>query len=355
MKTPRFCVLLGLLLLSGFINGTAAGLSAPVPHWTLSGTSIKGPDGTTIHLHGFNVCWWVPPTDQDAADIQQLGANCVRYMFGYNPKGTYDPAQIDEVKRQIDSFTSRGIWVIPVLYVFEKPDPVDPTNPKKKLGPWSTPEMNQEFLALWTDVMGRLKGDPYVAAWEPINEPHDTPPATVAAWYRELIPKLRTIDPARPIVVEGANYSHAEDLTDEFKMDDANIIYAFHMYNPYSYTTDLQNPPQVYPGPWGRAYLEKTVQPALRFREKYQVPVWCGEWGVKTGAPSYQQWLRDTFAMMEADKFDWCIWAWALQPKDPQNQSFDINKQKTDVYHLMVDLFKNPSLRAEKTQPKLSR
>jgi hypothetical protein len=262
-------------------------------------------------------------------------------MFGYNPKGTYEPAQIEEVERQIHCFTSHGIWVIPVVWEFEKPDPA---NPKKKFDPWSTPEMNQEFLAMWTDLIGRLKNEPYLAAWEPINEPHDVDPATASAWYRDLLPKLRKLDSTRPIVVEGANWSHAEDLTDEFKMDDPNIIYAFHMYDPYNYTTDIQKPPLEYPGQWGKAYLEQKIEPAKRFRDKHHVPVWCGEWGTKTAAPGYDRWLRDMFAILEADKFDWCIWSWALQPKDPQNDSFDINKQKKEVYQLMVELFNSPSL-----------
>ena len=310
----------------------------PVKHWSVSGTTILDPSGAPLRLHGFNVLWWVPVTDQDASDVQQLGANCVRYMFGYSPKGTYDPAQIDEVERHIHYFTSRGIWVIPVLYMFEKPDPA---NPKKKLNPWSTPEMGQEYLALWTDLIGRLKNDTYVGAWEPLNEPHDTPPAIVSAWYRELLPKLRAIDPLRPIVVEGANYSHPEDLTDEFKMDDPNIIYAVHMYYPYNYTTDLQKPPIMYPGKWGKQDLVKWMEPAKQFREKYHVPVWCGEWGCETAAPGYQNWLRDICSILEADKFDWCVWAWALQPKDPQNTTFDINKQKTEVYGVMADLFRD--------------
>jgi hypothetical protein len=308
------------------------------PHWSVSGSRIVDPSGTPIRLRGFNVLWWVPVTDQDAADIQAMGANCVRYMFGCDPKGKYEPAQIEEVERHIHYFTSRGIWVIPVLYMFEKPDP---SAAGKKLGPWSNPDMNREFMALWTDLLGRLKDDPFVAAWEPINEPHDVAPARVAAWYRELIPQLRKLDASRPIVVEGANYSHAEDLTDEFKMDDPNIIYAFHFYNPYEFTTDIRTPPLEYPGPWGKSYLEKTIEPAVKFRDKFHVPVWCGEWGTKTAAPGYERWLHDVFDILEADHFDWCVWAWALQPKDPQNSSFDINPQKKEVFELMEKLFRD--------------
>ena len=320
-----------------FLSAVPMHAEAAGPLWTLSGTEIHDASGAPVRLRGFNVCWWVPPTDLDAAALQALGVNGVRYMFGYEPKGTYDPSQISEVERQVRYFTSRGICVIPVLYEFEKPDPADP---RKKLGPWSTPEMNREFLALWTDIMTRLGSEARVAAWEPLNEPHDVDPQVASAWYRDLLPKLRKIDSARPIVVEGANYSHAEDLTDMFKMDDPNIIYAFHMYDPYNYTTDIQKPPLEYPGTWGKDYLAKKIEPALNFRAKYHVPVWCGEWGSKTAAPGYDRWMKDMFALLEENKLDWCVWAWALQPKDPQNDSFDINLQKKDVYALVKDFFR---------------
>lgn len=331
-----------LWLVAGFfalasLSAGAEEATAPVPHWTTSGKTILDPQGKPIRLRGFNVCWWVPPTEQDAIDIQQLGGNCVRYMFGYQPKGVYDPSQIGEVEEQIRAFTKHGIWVIPVLYTFEKPNPADP---KKKLGPWHSEEMNREYLALWSDLIGRMKGDPYIAAWEPINEPHDVDPALVAAWYREVIPQFRKLDPDRPLVVEGANYSHAEDLTDLFLMEAPNIIYAFHFYDPYDYTTDLKTPPVDYPGnTGGKAHLEQLISKAKDFRDRHQVPVWCGEWGVKTGAPHYQVWSQDVFAILEANQFDWCIWAWARQPKDLHTTSFDINKDKAETYRFFADLF----------------
>jgi hypothetical protein len=335
---PKMEMRISICLITLFlIQGQVLKADAPVAHLTVSGTAVLDPHAAPIRLRGFNVNWWAPPTDQDASDIQHLGANCVRYMFGYNPKGVYEPAQVEEVERQIHYFTSRGIWVIPVVWKFEKPDPADP---KKHLGPWNSPEINREFLAMWTDLMARLKNDPYLAAWEPINEPHEAAPAAISAWYRDLVPRLRKIDPARPIVVEGANWSHAEDLTDEFIVDDPNIIYAFHMYYPYNYTTDIQKPPLAYPGQWGKAYLENTIEPAKRFRDRHRVPVWCGEWGTKTEASNYDLWLQDVFAILEHDKFDWCIWSWTLQPHDPQNKSFDVNTQKKEVYRVVADLFR---------------
>ena len=123
-------------------------------------------------------------------------------------------------------------------------------------------------------------------------------------------------------------------------MDDPNIIYAFHFYNPYEFTSDIRNPPLAYPGPWGKSYLEKEIEPAVRFRDKFHVPVWCGEWGTKSAGPGYLRWLGDVFDILEANHLDWCVWAWALQPADPQNDSFDINPQKKDSYELMSQLFR---------------
>ncbi len=326
-RLPWLCVLL-------LLPSLCAGNTPPV--WTVSDAAFHDASGASVRVRGFNVLWWVPVTDQDAANLQAMGVNCVRYMFGYEPKGTYDPAQTAEVEKHIRYFTSRGICVIPVLYEFEKPDPA---NPGKKLGPWSNTAMDREFLALWSDLIARLGSDAHIVAWEPLNEPHDTPAAVVSAWYRNLLPKLRTIDPARAIVVEGANYSHAEDLTDEFKMDAPNVIYAFHMYDPYEYTTDIKKPPLEYPGGWGKDYLAQKIAPAIRFRDKYHVLVWCGEWGTKTAAPGYDRWLGDMHALLEANNLDWCIWAWALQPKEPENDSFDINPRKKDVCALTANFF----------------
>ncbi len=48
-----------------------------------------------------------------------------------------------------------------------------------------------------------------------------------------------------------------KDLTDEIKMDDPYIIYAFHFYDPYEFTTDIKNPPLSYPEKVGENPISK--------------------------------------------------------------------------------------------------
>ncbi|MDD5349043.1 MAG: cellulase family glycosylhydrolase [Chthoniobacteraceae bacterium] len=302
---------------------------APAAGFRVQGRLLTGPGGKEVRLRGFNVCWWVPPTRQDALGIKAMGANSVRYMFGYHPAGTFAPDQLDCIWKQVPLFTDAGLWVIPVVHDFRRDGQ----------GPYDSPELEREFLEMWTEIIARLKDNPRVIAWEPINEPHDTTDEKVAAWYARVIAHIRKLDPRRPIVVEGNGYSWPKNLVDSLKMEDPNILYAFHWYGPFEYTHRQLTPPAVYPGPWGRDWMAQQIDPAVRFREKYNVPVWCGEWGVMTACEGHPQWLADTAAVLEERQFPWSHWAWANKPGNSDDGSFDINPQKPEIYGVLQRIF----------------
>jgi hypothetical protein len=293
------------------------------------GDQILTPKGRPIQLRGFNVCWWVPPTEQDAKDIVDLGGNCIRCMFGYTPGGRFDPTKVAEVKGQVRYFTSHGLWVIPVVHDFRKDGK----------GPYDLPELNQEFLAMWDYVVTELKDEPMIAAWEPINEPHDSPAPTVAAWYKEVVRHFRALDPVRPIVVEGTGYSWPENLEPGLLQDDPNIIYAFHTYGPWEYTSQKRDAKIPYPGKWDKSTVAKAIEPAVLFRQQYHVPVWCGEFGVPTMCPGFDRWIADVGSILETDRLPWCYWGWAKKPQNPTDDTFDVNTSKPEAIQAMKGLF----------------
>ena len=303
----------------------------PGEGFRVRGQTIQTPDHKPIVIRGFNVLWWVPTTEADAIEIKAMGVNTVRYMFGYTPLGKFDPSKIAVIKEQIHYYTSRGIWVIPVIHDFRK----------EGKGPYDSEDLNREFIEMWDYVIREFRNEPYIAAWEPINEPHDTQAPRVGDWYREVIAHFRKLDRNRPIVVEGSNYSWPENLEPSLKQESQNLIYSFHTYGPWEYTSQKKEKPIPYPGKWSRDDLAKAIEPAVRFRAQFNVPVWCGEWGVPTSCPGYQRWIQDVASILEEDHFPWTYWGWALKPNNPTDDTFDVNPQKPEVYHLMKGLFQN--------------
>ncbi|HEY3323421.1 MAG TPA: cellulase family glycosylhydrolase [Planctomycetota bacterium] len=301
----------------------------------VSGQEILAPDGKPIRLRGFNVLWWGPPTAQDAADVQELGANCVRYQFGYKPAGKFDPKQLNFMEQQIRHFTGRGMWVIPQVHTFEKK-----ISDKQIAAPWNDAEIQREFLEMWTWIIEKFRSEPFIAAWEPINEPHNATKEQVKEWYVQTVAHFRKLDPITPIVVEGTDYSNPWNLEDYLKLDDPGIIYSFHMYTPHEYTHQQKEKPQDYPGKWSRAFLAEKMSPVIKFREKHNVPVYCGEWGAVTLAPNYEQWLRDVGSILEENALPWTHWAWMVKPQ-PVNDTFDCNKAKVGIYKVMSQVFKD--------------
>ncbi|MGD0093813.1 MAG: cellulase family glycosylhydrolase, partial [Planctomycetota bacterium] len=135
-------------------------------------------------------------------------------------------------------------------------------------------------------------------------------------------------------------YSNPWNLEDYLKLNDPDIIYSFHMYTPHEYTHQQKDKPLDYPGNWGRAFLAEKMSPVLKFREKFNVPLFCGEWGVVTLAPNYGQWLRDVAGILEENGLPWTHWAWMVKPQ-PVNDTFDVNKKKTEIYEVMRQVFRD--------------
>lgn len=298
------------------------------------GPEVLDPDGRPLRLRGFNCLWWANPDEQAARDIVALGANCVRYMFGYEPSGRFDPRRVEFVERHVRIFTSRGLWVIPTVHKFER----------RRGGaleqPWSSAELRGEFLEMWTCVVERLRGEPRIAAWEPLNEPHDVDELTLMKWYFEVIDRFRRLDHKRPLVLEGKGYSNPWEVGDYLKVPDPNIIYSFHMYSPHEFTHQPKEKPEEYPGRWGREFLASQLEPVVRFRERHRVPVFCGEWGVLTRAKGYERWLADVAGLLEERGFHWTHWAWVVKQPDPVDDSFDVNTHKKGIYGVMAQVFR---------------
>ncbi len=217
------------------------------------------------------------------------------------------------------------------------------------------PHAHADRLAgLWCTIALRYRELPRAVVFEILNEP--TGKLTADIWnpiLARVIGDIRTIDPERLLIIEGANWASATDLRDtlQFPASDGNLIASFHMYHPIFFTHQGARwmPPQfgtlgvVFPGPpatpvvplpaaeessdsrtffqrynsepaetnpGGLAAIVAQMDIAKTFADRTGLRVYLGEFGVviKADPASRARWARAVRTEAEKRGFGWAYW-----------------------------------------------
>lgn len=304
---------------------------------------------------GVNVAhwYWLPRDDSIEteersilpADVEQLRAAGVTHVrLPVEPSYLWDDAtdtlradRLARLRRGISLFTDRNIAVVLEAH------------PSRT--PWAvlkSPEFPNEFNAFWKALAGALKDtDPSLVLLEILNEPHAT--ANPRDWDPIQARVARTIRDAAPrhtIVATAAEWSAPDALARLEPLDDRNVVYTFHFYEPHTFThqgaswgapnwVNLKNIP--YPGTpetikacldgmneagrkearwyadkrWDRAKLASLIGEAADWAKKHDVPLWCGEFGAfreTTPLDSRRNWYTDVVSCLRQRGIGWCVW-----------------------------------------------
>jgi hypothetical protein len=168
---------------------------------------------------------------------------------------------------------------------------------------------------LWADLAEIFAQRSHHLIFEILNEPHrDDNSAMPAADLRNMTAKayakIRTVDPARIVVIGGNQWFAASevpavwtDLTGVGGGDDAYVMATFHHYNPWTFCGDNQG---TYDDAWTDADLSGPMDTMLTWANSVGrgMPVFIGEWGVGWGS-RYQQMscnnIRQWYQKMNTD------------------------------------------------------
>ena len=119
---------------------------------------------------------------------------------------------------------------------------LDPTSDDVSFDIWSDPQLQQQNADLWRDIAARYKDEPAIAAYDLLNEPVTTD-ATGEQWRllaRQMVAAVRSEDRNHLLVVGGiygVNGHYGTAGGDQhFLVDDKNVVYDFHFYEPKKYT-----------------------------------------------------------------------------------------------------------------------
>jgi hypothetical protein len=295
----------------------------------------------TKKYYGFNFQWmtsWKPdrrpePADQKALDfLAEFGFNFARIPLDYRFwTQNFDYFHPDEsILRYVDHYlaacNSRGIHMS--LNLHRAPGYCTNRNDLERHNLWTDPTAQDALVFLWENFALRYKDIPgQDLSFNLINEPPEPGHCGLtrenhAALIRRTVAAIRSIDPQRPIVVDGlgGGFLAVPELAN------LGVTHSGRGYHPMPVThhqaswwaDHVQAPPPRYPGlrwqgrRWDRAALRDAYRP-WREVEYCGVEIHIGEFGCFRHTPNEiaMRWYADMLRVYR--EFGWGYALWQFQ------------------------------------------
>jgi aryl-phospho-beta-D-glucosidase BglC (GH1 family) len=225
-------------------------------------------------------------------------------------------------------------------------------------GLFSDRQAQEKFVEVWRRIAGRYKDAKAIWGYDLANEPvEDQSEDTCDDWQalsERAARAIRAIDPERAIILEPSQWGSPEGLTDLVPIAVSNVVYSVHMYLPHAFTHQGvfgPGPAYRYPGlidgkHWDKAQLERALQPAIAFQDRYHVHIYIGEFSAIRWAPdnSARRYLGDLIDIFEAHGWDWSYHAfrewsgWSVE-HGPDRQDTRPATSPTERQRLLCDWF----------------
>ncbi|MDT0300899.1 glycoside hydrolase family 5 protein [Streptomonospora wellingtoniae] len=257
-------------------------------------------------------------TEEDARYIASLGLNLVRLPINYRHfEDDMRPFEIDEsgfrhLDRVVDLCARHGIYTIIDLHALPgyQNQHWHSDNPTHRALLWQHKHFQDRTVHLWEAIARRYRGNPWVAGYNPINEPADPSEEMIMPFYARLYEAIRAHDPDHVIFLEGNRYSQDFHI---FGEPWENVVYTNH---DYALPGFVDGGP--YPGVSRGTYVDREVlEETFRRRSAYMLErglhVWVGEFGpVYTGDPEADAMryrvLRDQLEIYRRYGASWAVW-----------------------------------------------
>ena len=259
-------------------------------------------------------------TEADAQYIKSLGLNLLRLPVNYRHfEDDMAPFEIMEegfkhLDRVIDICAKYGIYTIIDLHALPGCQNHDwhSDNATHQALFWQHKQFQDRVVNLWQVFAKRYKDNPWIAGYNPINEPADPTEERIIPFYSRLVDAIRAIDSDHIIFLEGNRFSRDFSM---FREPLPDVVYTNHHY-PWPGFIDGG----PYPGESRGIYFDKeVVEEHWLERSRYMLdrnlPMWTGEFGpVYLGEPEADamryQLLKDQLDLFDNYKIHWAIWTY---------------------------------------------
>ncbi|GHJ07068.1 hypothetical protein TPA0907_14350 [Micromonospora humidisoli] len=238
-------------------------------------------------------------TADDAAYLASLGINMVRLPFSYKYLESDDaPFEINEngfryLDRVIDLCGAQGIRTVLDLHTVPGWQHQDwhCDNPTHTSQFWVHRTFQDRVVNLWQAIAARYRNNPWVAGYNPINEPADPSAEKVGPFYERLVAAIREIDQDHILFLDGNRYALDFDF---FGEPLPNTVYCPHDYPAPGYTPGSRYPGKHRPihvldagrglaaaaeneAYWDRAEVERSFLHRTTYMRETGTPIVVGE------------------------------------------------------------------------------
>lgn len=278
----------------------------------------------------------------DAAMLAAAGMNCVRLPVNYRHfedderPFEFKPDGFRHLDRAVEACARQGVYSVIDLHALpgSQNHHWHSDNPTHRPAFWDHPHFQDRVVALWEVIADHYKDNPWVAGYNPVNEPADESRRVVGPFYSRLVGAIRAVDPRHILFLDGNTYSTEFDV---FAEPWDNTVYVCH-----DYAAPGLGGGGDYPGVTNGKFFDAGVLEAkylerTEYCRRTGTPIWVGEFGpIYTGDERVdamrRQILTDQLALYRADDASWSIWMYKdlgrqgvvhVRPDTPYRRRFD--------------------------------
>jgi len=282
-------------------------------------------------------------TQADVKRIADWGFDHIRLPIDeqqmWDDGGKQEAEAFGLMDQAIDWALAAGLKVIVDLHILRTHYFITATEPKL----FTDPAEEKRFADLWVQLSKRLEQrDSDKVAYELMNESVATNPQDWNRVAHAAFNAIRGREAGRTIVLGSNRWNQCATFDVLRVPDDRNQVLTFHFYNPMLIThykaswsdCGKYTGPVNYPGMqvaekdlaglsaevleivkrdnrhYDRAEMVKDIAKSLAVREKTNLPLYCGEFGVVSNCPDEirLRWYRDFISVMKEHNIGWGNW-----------------------------------------------
>lgn len=303
---------------------------------SVKGDALYDASGKEVVLRGFNWGWFGTAQEQDAKDNKALGATAVRIPMRWYFEGTKSDTRetggecnmsasgLRTIDANVAWAVKQHLWVV----LFMGSD-LGAGNSEENY--WTNPDLRKEFKETWLCIAERYKNTPYIGAYEILSEPHPKksstngdPEKAVREFYEEMIRAIRTVDKETPLMIGPNDHYEILELAGLYTDVDPRLIYTFNFYYPPEYVKQTKKgkneKSSSYPGVLtlkdgtevqnDKVYLENMLKHGVDFREKYNVPIFINQVGIRSGVADAKRYITDTLDLFRKYQIGFTYWTY---------------------------------------------